>query len=850
MSRLPWLLLLVPLPAYAAAPPPLLRDAYGDPLPPGARARLGTVRFRAVVDGWCWQWPTVVLSFDRKRLACTAPSGAVRVCSSATGQELLRVGEGTVWQYPGAFSSDGGLVATIGEDGRVRVYECRSGRLVLNVFASPTPDHESELLVRVAFPVGGKTLATWDGRGQLIVRDLRTGRVLRGERLATFGSLAEFSLDGQRLCVRTGENTLRLLDVRGGRSLLVDVPGQGALDLSSCCWSPDGRLLATACSGGARIVLVDATTGKERWRWGEEADWYVQAAFSPDGRTLAVEDESGLDLLDVATGQATRFLKVSGTRWLLGLLYLDSGRILLVNPYGVLQTHDAKTGRRQPCPQGLGSPGWDMSFCPRGRALGIFETNFDLGVFDTKTGQYRHVPCSPSDGEREEVLLLNGRSVACYKSIQNQLRLVDVPTGRPVWRPTRPEPWGRGGFGALGGRLAGPSKRGLSLSARRRLLSVSALLSTPRGWQSTVTVYRMEARTELMTLKVPECAIGSLSPDGRVLAIGWSERGQVLVQLVDPATGQARGLFTDKEHASYPSRILFSRDNRLIAALGERNFHVWERLSARLVTSGAPPPDFYWREAVMTRDERLLLVGARWKSADSFDDNSRNFHPAVWDLTTRRFVWSLPSPGRWHELALSPDGQTVAISLADTSILLYDVRVPPPGPPLTGQQLQSLWADLASPDAEQAWRAHRTLSKRPAQAIALLRGQLKPSTSPPPRQWLADLDADRFEKREAATKNLAAALARGETVVAWALRDLRERSPAAEVRARARRLLRPYEHRPLPLSPDALRTVRAVAVLERVASAEALALLKKLASGAPALLTAEARAALARLRGR
>jgi len=50
------------------------------------------------------------------------------------------------------------------------------------------------------------------------------------------------------------------------------------------------------------------------------------------------------------------------------------------------------------------------------------------------------------------------------------------------------------------------------------------------------------------------------------------------------------------------------------------------------------------------------------------------------------------------------------------------------------------------------------------------------------------------------------------------------------------------------LSPENLRTVRAVEVLERAGTAEARAVLKKLASGASgAVITVEARAALARL---
>jgi hypothetical protein len=68
------------------------------------------------------------------------------------------------------------------------------------------------------------------------------------------------------------------------------------------------------------------------------------------------------------------------------------------------------------------------------------------------------------------------------------------------------------------------------------------------------------------------------------------------------------------------------------------------------------------------------------------------------------------------------------------------------------------------------------------------------------------------------------------------------RSPAPEVRRRLRAFLKRYDgHSP---SPDQLRCVRGVAVLEAMSTAEAQALLAELAKGrADDLLTREARAA-------
>jgi hypothetical protein len=69
------------------------------------------------------------------------------------------------------------------------------------------------------------------------------------------------------------------------------------------------------------------------------------------------------------------------------------------------------------------------------------------------------------------------------------------------------------------------------------------------------------------------------------------------------------------------------------------------------------------------------------------------------------------------------------------------------------------------------------------------------------------------------------------------------------VRRRVERLLEQHERG--RLAPETLRAVRAVGVLERIATAEARKVLEALAGGAAeARVTAEARAALERLRER
>src|SRR5262249_27449720 len=133
----------------------------------------------------------------------------------------------------------------------------------------------------------------------------------------------------------------------------------------------------------------------------------------------------------------------------------------------------------------------------------------------------------------------------------------------------------------------------------------------------------------------------------------------------------------------------------------------------------------------------------------------------------------------------------------------------------------------------------------PEFAVPLLRQRVRPAEGPEPEriaQLVAELDASRYAAREQAARDLA----RLGELAAPALRDATHASVSAEVRKQARQLLDAITYQ--APTGERLRTLRALEVLERIATPEAVALLKDLASGAPASIpTLSARAALQRL---
>jgi hypothetical protein len=243
--------------------------------------------------------------------------------------------------------------------------------------------------------------------------------------------------------------------------------------------------------------------------------------------------------------------------------------------------------------------------------------------------------------------------------------------------------------------------------------------------------------------------------------------------------------------------------------------------------------------AVFTPDGRLLVTAV----GDQVQ---------VWEVATGGELASRQGHrGNVEVLVMSPGGRSVATVSLDHTILVWGLTRlstgDPAKAPLTPAQLESAWTDLTSKSAALGRRAVESLSADPAQAVPLLRERLLPVKSPDSKQvarWIADLSSDDFEQRRLATDHLE----RLGELAGPALRAALDAGPPLEAGRRMTDML--AKLRPGALSPEALRGVRGVQVLETIANPEACQVLAVLAGGAAgARLTQEAKAALER-RGR
>jgi WD40 repeat protein len=512
-----------------------------------------------------------------------------------------------------AYTPDGQLLATGGEDGTVKLWDVATGKEV-QTFTG----HEG-LVRSLSISADGNRLASGAADGRANVWDVTARRRLLSltpEAGLRFMSVA-LSPDGETLACATLVH-LKLWDVGTGREKLQLGPTLGG----ACCvaFSPDGK---TVASGGALdfathsalVKLWDASTGELRLTFKGHSDTVWRVAFSPDGKTLASGgDDRTVRLWDVATGKEKATLAGHNVG-VSCLAFRPDGAVLAscgAEPGGdgEVKLWDVRTGQERS--QLRGDPSWGtaVAFSPDGKTLALASR---LG-----TVKFR----SPS-GTQEEVSFAANQAVV----------------------------------------------RGLSFRPDGRSLAAADMGAVMLTHFAKVTAWAAADGKLLTSQWWPEGIIWAtaLSPDGNTLAAETQRPGQPFVlKLYDVPSG--REITALPAHTVAELALAFGPDGRSLAALdADGRMHVWD-VAARAELGAARGYQLSLYNCLAFSPDGQLLAASGPATEDQIGGVK------LWDARTLApRLAPVPYATAVSALAFSADGKTLAVAtVVDNAVHLWD----------------------------------------------------------------------------------------------------------------------------------------------------------------------------------
>jgi WD40 repeat protein len=333
-------------------------DQFGDPLPEGASARMGTTRFRAGAS-----MNDVTYSRDGKRIITSAidqidvwETGSGKLLRHFAGFSVRRKDVPIEVGYPFAISPDQNHVAAGGADGRIRIYQLGSAKSLIEWETPGAKEFfgRRPAIRSLVYSPDGRTLLTVEHTGMVRLWSVGSGAELRVFSEPKAGVLAiAFSPDGKLIAYAHTDKSIRLCAVESGKEV---IRCAGHPDFARVLrFSPGGKIIASALfeythskEKDDSVRLWDVVTGKELQRL-HGNDRGTPLAFSPDGTSLATSADGSVRIWDPAAGTERLHFRAHSQGILKGIRALefspDGKRLVSCGIDQTVHEWDAATGK-------------------------------------------------------------------------------------------------------------------------------------------------------------------------------------------------------------------------------------------------------------------------------------------------------------------------------------------------------------------------------------------------------------------------------------------------------------------------------------------------------------------------
>lgn len=670
MSRSCLALLFLILAVPVRAQPPAKIDLAGDPLPPGAVARIGTVRFlpRPYLE-------QVFFTADGNTVIGRGADSVVQFWDAETGKPAGELRDPDLRNFRADQSPDGKFLALFGQDIRgkpapdstLRVYDLATRKPVW----TQVIDEVYCYYWAVRYTPDGRHILTGTN-ADLRVWDARTGNLINKHKAAIGYTGLVLSPDGT--LVAGGERALWVWDWAAGgppRTLNLkpnrhysnylsfapdsktvyaqeygrDADGYdattgnfvGTADPSVVEWravSPDGKTVATSYYDKDKragwVVLRDATSGKEVGRLPAGTAIIRDGRWSKDGSRLVGASPFRAWVWDVAARKSLGPTAPGHENQVNSLTFTSDGRLFTCGDDGTVRVWDPATGKEL-ARLLSGERYWRLAASGDGSLLAaaVQDKPSEVRVWDAKTGAevYKLVWSTSRTGAVSRVQFTADDQTLLTYGLDFHLRAWDLVTGKlKLERKFRPP--------ALG----------------------------PEGDEDDP-----RRRDEFVFFDHKRVDVGS---DGNTLVFG----GVKDVTVYAPATGKERMQFEADEQ--WVEAVALSADARRLVTAGRGpaaskgakapaqpgyQVTVWDLAQGKQLCRFRAPGSTFFPVLTFTPDGKRVVTGSQ-------DDRLR-----FWDAATGAAVGSIELPRSPVRVAFTPDGKRVAVAFYDPTVLVFDV---------------------------------------------------------------------------------------------------------------------------------------------------------------------------------
>lgn len=857
-----------PAPAEAA-----IRDAFGDPLPKDAIARIGTRRFR-IPEGRNPE--SSVLSPDGKYLAVLGLDNDLEIWElpAWVKRKVIRTRDLDKKLAPQfqhlTFSADSNTIAVADMTGvKILLIDWAKGTVVKKLGIGKAGNIQG--MHRPIFSGNGKILLSGvqvpRPNGQVMefkVWDLEKDMLLHTMEIppsrfdGTTPPVA-LSQDGKWLIqIGTGENPnaprpegfLEIWNLTTGKSahkIDLDVPVRF---LAAC---PRNRWLVIS-DGLSYLRIYEQETAKEVHHLRLKRTSLSHMEFLPNGDDLLIaEHGAGISQWNAAKGEKVAQFPAPVPRGARQFVFLPGGTIrAMTAEFESVHYWDVKSGKAI-SPTGVPTGFIDeVRFVPNGELFVASEDGVSAW-WNAQTGtKIRDLKFDVQDTHTMVLGLgrLDIRSIATSSFLNGR---GNVSLSRDGYFATIGDGNTQAVFDAKTGKLLyeelnGGGQHGQFAYFEKGQRMLSLAKSRGRIW---------DARTgrDLDRFTVP------MRPQEVTTNLAASAKGTWIAYSTVSSNGdltQARTVLWDRtqkkilrewNHQGARELLRFSPDDQWLAVGAPGGNLRLIRVSNPRGDHALAPDGFDLNEIEFSPDGRLLACACLM--AQETNELER---VVLYEMASKKIRREFASHATIvHRLSFSHDNKYLATGAGDTTALVWKAGLAAYAEPRAAKEAQAEdlaeWFEhLANEDAKAAFDHMIHFVRTPTQATRFLAEKIAPTKAPdtggkPIAQWIRELGSTNFALRNRAN----ATLQKLGTAVEPDLRESVARAPDVETKRRIEELLDRIAAQ--QLTTEELRDLRAVEVIEAIGTAEARTVLTRWSGGHPgAVLTRESRTALSRLR--